>query len=385
MVRRKPIKILVAVDSIVYAPLYAFVERNSTTKSEFLFQIEPVHKPLQISHRHRLKGLAPITYDPVFSPVIEKSNFKNPRYEYTWFGVGDPLRVTRIKWRQSAGLSFEFVGTLISRMAQWIIADRNVKFGHDQTHNYNYVACHPKGMTGYYLAEYLFRTTTNNPLAPTWRPNLEIDHALGVLNMDSRRRPDPEDAVWIAALTMQIGKILMVMAKGNNGSKFNYHPVYKVFPKIPEDYLFTAIVARRDEGNRQHEIEDATKHLTEGLIEAISWFRDENETNQLIKHLKRFYRSRASFALPKRNDPLLLRERGTDIIHEIKDLYPSQLQAETEARTATDSLLASALRSELKLSSTEVNETFNDYFEKLRTANWGNSSEKLWKSTAPTI
>jgi hypothetical protein len=179
---KKPIKIRVALDSIIYAPLYFFVQKNSLNRNaQFHFYIEPVHTNIKAVPREKLRAslsiylnlssLRPIEDDPVFSPVCDKTLFDDwPR---TWFGVGDPLRVRRLQIFKPSFIAYEFIGTLVSRLALWIIAERKCQLAPEYLSDFNYVTCHSRGMTGYYVTEALFRTKYNNPLAPVYAAGQE--------------------------------------------------------------------------------------------------------------------------------------------------------------------------------------------------------------------
>lgn len=376
MSRRMAIRIRVALDSILYAPLYAFVQENSLRKSAFLFYIEPVHDPIQPSDRSKLHSLGPISFDPVFSPVCDKNRFADPKYRNTWFGVGDPLRAHRLAQDLKSEVSCDFLGTLVSKLAFWIITEQKCKLIPDRIKDFNYVACHSKGMTGYYVSETLFKSSGNNPLAPVKKPGQEAQHIFDLLQVDWRRRSD-DDPVWIAAVSTEIGKMMYLKRKyERKGRMVNVRLLYKTIGSglLPSDFVMTAVVGRRDPKNKL--IDEAGKYLKEGLINSIGDLRAGN-TN-FCKNLADFHGSQGLFSLPGKNHPFSLRKEIDEIVEELqkRDLYPTnELFAPVSAKSGTDQLLKAAIKHDLVSGGGESE--INEQFDKLQTNVWG--ADPLWK------
>jgi len=241
---KKNVKIRVALDSIIYAPLYTFVQQNSiNSEAPFRFYIEAVHQNIDLHDDSNLRSLGPIRNDPVFSPVCDKDRFDMTGNRDSWFGVGDPLRVVRLAQYRGEKISYHFLGTLVSRLAFWIISEEKCLAEHlspERAKNFNYVACHSRGMTGYYIAETLFKNECNNPLAPVYLPGKEVQQVFRMLKVDWPRRTESKrDPVWMAAVSTEIGKMLNLRSKYHNEE----HPIQiehlnditsgEVFPNEP--------------------------------------------------------------------------------------------------------------------------------------------------------
>lgn len=397
--RRIPVKILVALDSIIYAPLYAFVQKNSVDfKAKFRFFIEPVHEPINsdTSREQKLDSLAPIQRDPVFSPVIDVDF--HPAHKDTWFGVGDPLRVRRLECYQGRGrpISYDFVGTLVSKLAFWLVGEQQSTFKRRDASKYNMIICHLKGMTGYYLSELFFKKCGNNPLAPVREPGSEVTHLINLLRVDWNRRVLGSDPVWLAALTTEIDKITYIRNHGPEvfrAKLINRNFIYpdevneeengeqsddtEGLTDDPVDFLMTAIVARRSEDIRQQQlIEEVTNILKDGIINAIYDLKQSHTRDQFIKHLTAFYKSRRTFSVPGSGNLFFLKRDLTETVIKLRGIYPDNLLASSEARNVTDLLLRAAIESDLPAGTPQ--NAIDGYVNNYKTNTWSGSN--LWEA-----
>lgn len=384
---RKPINIRVASDTILYAPLYTFVQSNSREKSPpFRFHINHVNSSIKLDEEAEegkdLWALLPIKYDPVFSPVIVKDHFgKNPQ---DWFGVGDPLRVRRlVQSRKDSSDSFKFVASLINKLAFWIVAESHCKF--EKAQNFNYIGCHSVGMTGYLLAESMFLAWNNNPLAPCKIPGREVDLVFRHIKVDRRRRNNTSDPfAWFAAVTSEIDKIRYLTEKHGSTEDWKVKKVHQEFSDIPEDYLLTAIVARSDKEAILNGIKEATHYLTSGIQKEIKRLQsiDEDEQKEFLRDLVDFYWSHGSFRVPWNGKLSFLHRHMFPIIKELKEIYSTYLCAPLAAKEHTDRFLWKAIRSDMRwkgLKQDEIEAKINYYHNLLRTDSW--NAPSLWQST----
>jgi hypothetical protein len=385
--RKRPIKIRVALDSIIYAPLYVFVQQDSLKRTApFRFYVEPVHKGITLEPQEDLVesgsiyqdllSLGPIYEDPVFSPVCDQDWFREePR---TWFGVGDPLRAHRLKLYRGSSISYQFVGTLVSRLAFWIITEQRRQLQPEYMHRFNYVTCHSRGMTGHYVAEVLFRTERNNPLAPVYAPGREVDQVFNFLSQDWPRRTGRiTDPVWAAAVSTEIGRMLTLRNMHKKEHRTVIEPLYQTIgrDKIPSDFLFTAVVARTDNRNAQ-EISHSSAYLKQRLIETIKLLREDPA--EFCRNLAAFYTSHASFTLPAGSRPFWLQRGMKDIaiLEYLQGLYPlNDLYAPRVAKLGTDWLLTQAILQDIR--PRIDNPPFPAIFEELRPDRW-EAADSLW-------
>jgi hypothetical protein len=385
---RKTIRINVAVDSIIYAPLYAFVEKTSNDNtSKFNFLINPTSDPPRLQTPHDLSGLSPIIYDPTFSPVIDRTIIKKDKD--LLFGVGDPLRIKRLVLSKGNSISdnhYDFLGTLVSKPALWLVIEHKCISNLTNIANYNYVGCHSEGMTGYYLSEIIFKRKGNNPLAPVNHAGTELECWDYILEADNKRRQGRNgvvDPVWLAAVSTEIDEAIYRKEKSyHNGESPMYYFLPEEFNIIPKDFLFTAIVARKpQEKATQALIDDAKDVLIQGLSEIIEKVNSGNGHQEVADHLYEFYNARTSFSLPKYSTK---KSEQMQFIHQIlniletKEIYPYDLRASVSAKQETDRILKQCIRSEIKakgLTKEENRQLFTRYFEELKTDKW---KEGLW-------
>jgi len=394
---RQPVNIRVAFDTILYAPIYTFVQRHSQNgRSDFRFHIIPVRSSIEPKLGGDLSALAPIQKDPVFTTVIKKVHFRTEQHKYDWFGIGDPLRVRRlIQLRNDPhSFSYDFVGTLIDKLAFWIVTESHCDFKEANLWQYNYVACQSVGMTGYYLAETLFKTDRSNPLAPSRTPGREVHHMFKLLEVDMNRRatiktgsnPDP---VWFAAVSTEIDKILYLTRKYDSDWSLHFDSINLAFQKneekkIDHDFLLTAIVARRYDRDeeQQKKLMKAEEILIEGVTEEIGRLQsaDNKIRKEFLSDLVDFYWSCGSFSLPGSSQLLRFGHDLHDVLDSIKDIYPSSLVAPLKAKTETDKFLRRAIRSELERNGDQVSEIkVNAHFDDLCTDSWQARCNQLWK------
>ena len=275
-------------------------------------------------------------------------------------------------------ISHQFLGTLISRLAFWIISEEKCLDSPLFIKNFNYVACHSKGMTGYYVTEALFKTEYNNPLAPVYIPGKEVENIFRLLDIDWPRRvehtnyPDP---VCIAAISTEIGKMLNWKNFHDGQREIRIERLNDVAGAgiIPNDFLFTAIVARKSTTDAQ-EIADASQYLREGVIESIRELRVD--PNKFSRSLAAFYSTHASFLLPGKNNPFLLKREIKKIVANLGDLYPKTgLCAPVEAMTGTNDLLCKAIKHDLMPGAAQT--VIDDHFNNLQTNSW-DAGGTLW-------
>lgn len=398
-IKRIQVNIRVAFDTILYAPVYTFVHRNSRRlRSEFNYHIIPVRSPIETAGASELSALAPIVKDPTFSSVIQKAYFRANGHEHDWFGIGDPLRVRRLIQLRGDDhqFSFDFIGTLIDKLAFWVVTEPHCTFAEEKLWRFNYVACQSIGMTGYYLTESLFKTEGNNPIAPTRMPGQEVEHIFKMYENEKTRRSNlsgasDNDPVWLAAVSTEIDKILYFRGKyDSHGVPFYVGSIIQAFQrntrrKLEREYLFTAIVARRNERDpdEQKTIERAKRDLWEGINHEIKRIKsdDPKERKSFIKDLCEFYWSRSSFIPPYASELKNLEHDLRDVIDEIKDLYATNMIASYKARIETNNLLKRAIESELQRNGNgDVMHKVTQHYNNLQTDTWQATHNQLWRS-----
>jgi hypothetical protein len=355
MPRSQVVYINLPLGSIIYAPLYVAAFR-STPDFNFRFSSQP--DPIFPAQHQWRRAFAPIIIDPVFSPVIQRQHFK--RNDKSWFAVGDPLRVRRLV--EHHGLdqcAFTFLGTLVTRLAFWTLTERRGPYRASEDRVYNYIACHTPGMTGYHLAEHLFRVNAAyNPLAPT-TPGQEVEHFFRMLGADWQRTSPGtdryfDDPVTFAVLTTEIGNVLYHLNRFSNSGKvfFDVELVGKRFfpSKLPsDDFIMTAIVARRydDNPDRAALVKAAGEVLREKLLDALQLLRSDPQA--FAGKLSEFYSNYSgSFASP--TDPDDADAYLLDTVTRIANIYSggNDLVPSGDARAHTDRLLSLSLRSEYR-------------------------------------
>src|ERR1700687_243380 len=152
---KKPLIINLALDSVLYAPLYVAVQRHHRTRSKFRFRFDCPRGQIEPSRRST-DPVNALHYDPVFSPVIDRNHWKSRLLngiQNNWFAVGDPLRPIRLQEEHPHNISYSFVGSLVARAAFWAVVETS------KPSQYNYVACHAVEMTGDDLADHLLHTS----------------------------------------------------------------------------------------------------------------------------------------------------------------------------------------------------------------------------------
>ena len=378
--KRKIVNIRVAFDTILYSPLYTFVQNNSLDDdSRFLFRIKPVHEPIRPVASGELKALAPIDHDPVFSEVIHKDNFQV--FENDWFGVADPLRVRRLLLHHTAdSISFDFVGTFVDELAFWLITESHCQVDTNSRWKYNYVACQSKGMTGYYLAERIFTQPKNNPLAPSKLPGHELIHFFDLLKADDKRKErSVTDPVWLAAVSTEIGKIIYMKGRYGFSDRFRDHYIPNIFPELaPKKFLLTAIVARKYTDSQQDEVNEAVEYLKKKLQEEILRLqsRNPNTCRDFLEDLIDFYWGHASFELPGNGRLFGLRRNLETSLKQLSTIYTQTLAADPEAKTTTDAFLKEAIKSDLTQSTGSAPAAkVTRLYQQLQTDTWGKG---LW-------
>lgn len=380
------IRIHIASDTILYAPLYTFVQNNSRdTYSPYNFQIIPVHSGISLDtegeSRHDLQAFLPIKDDPVFSKVIIKEEFDDNRFD--WIGIGDPLRVRRlVQYHQANNISCEFAATLIDKMAFWVVTEKRCNL--DSFWNFNYIGCHPLGMTGYYLSESLFVNGYNNPLAPSRVPGQEIDQVIRHIKYDRKRRNGAsDDPVWFAAVSTEIDKMLFSTKHDRYPKDWKIKTIQEVFPDfVPNDYLLTAIVARKEQGKLGDDIRSATGFLVKGIANDIRRLQiaDNVIEEDFLDDLVDFYWSHGSYRVPGGGTLYNLRKNLRQVLRRIRDVYTPTLSAPFKAKQETDSFLRFAIRSDLRRkghAGKELEVKLAYYYERLNTDTW--NANTLWQ------
>lgn len=368
----KPIKVRVALDSVIYAPVYVFIQRNSIQKSpSFRFHIEDVSENFRFSLDPAPPFLRAIEYDPVFSCVMDPDNYRSR----TWFGIGDPLRVRRlVLGKKSLTERYNFVGTLVSQLALWLITESRIGERARDVGHYNYVGCHPEGMTGHVFSKFLFKNPHHDPLAPVKEPGSELKFLTKLLKQDIPRRVNYADPVWFGAVSTEIDEAVNCRTKP---TPLSYRFLFDIFENsnIPKDYLFTSIVARGC-AVEQSEIEEATGYLHDGLLKSIGMLRDPAQRPEFIRLLHEFYRSHRAFRVSTKSVwPYLQKKFLKEVMEKIYDIYPADLLSNRQAVTNTDEWLEYALSG---FSTTEKQALFN----RIRTSTWRGEG-LLWKRHKP--
>ncbi len=381
---RNIVIIALPLPSIVYAPLYVAIDRINRSNHNYKFWVKCQRGPILVAkHQTKRRAFAPSYIDPVFSPVIDTEYFENnPR---CWFAVGDPLRVRRLAENERANnLSYRFLGTLVDQLAFWVVGEKR-SFGRDQG-RYNYVSCHMRGMTGYYLAERIFNVSNSySPLAPAM-PGTEVRHYFKMVEIDWQRKKsagdDGEDPIHFAAITTEVGELIHNVQRLSKERVFKHGRVSELFEgKIQnDDFIMTALIARVNNKNADEEskIRRASELLVENILNSLATLRQD--PHAFGQELVNFYlEHRATFGSP--TDPNDGNAYIDLVLRELKGVYRNSenLLASESARSNTDKLLRMWLRSDLmQVSARGREDSVEKEFNQICTDTWQGAEGNLW-------
>lgn len=397
---QKPVKIMVALPSILYAPIYVFQEMQRINGiGEYRFHIELPDKYVndpQIEIRPlvtigqtevRLDAFAPIVYDPLFSPIVNDKFID--KYPDIWFGVGDPVRLRRMTFgEERSDIDYRIIGTLVNKLAYWVVAERKCGFKSTEIDRYNLIACHSRGMTGYHIADHIFKRSLKdkpsiNPLAPTANPGSEVEYYFNILKIDLKRRSgilDENDPVWMGAVTTEIGQIHKFLKSEQMERKVYLYPVHKHFPdKLGSDaFIMTSIIARRYENKAKNsKVKRAAEVLRKGVINAITLLN--KEPKQFAKHLKQFYICHTdTFMAPDAENNMESCDLFMIYYEQLRRIYSASLCTNSKVRKATDEILRRSIASDIRNNGAKDTDTRVKYvLDQLKTSTWG-EYDKHW-------
>jgi hypothetical protein len=390
------IYIRLALKSVLYAPILAFIGNYIAKGKDFEFIIEIADEEIETGFWKNLNALTAIEYDPVFSPVIEIDKYLKDRY----FAVGDPLRVRRLMLgKDLENFEYNFLGTLIQQLAFWIISENGkCSYNNEDVFKFNLVTCHSKGMTGYYLAETIFKLKKHDPLAPTKKPGNEVNIFEKLLELDMKERRlqdiskilniDKEDPVWFAAISTEYSDVYSLASrrrKINNKEFISKKYLPKTFTSLQNNYCMTAIVARNSEENREI-ISSARNVLKDGIISEIKLLtsKSHQERKEFAIHLKDFFNHTPDEKLKlKESDSysnlIEMLERSVDIplelLKTITRIYPSNLITTIQTKNDTDKFIDMAISSDLN-GQTNIRNLKKSCYDDLKTDTW--NANELW-------
>lgn len=403
----------VPIGSILYAPLLVLHEQNhQDRKSKFRFHIVRTDGEIKLSKKkigkYNLHALAPLSFDPCFSPVIDSARYKGKKeYMKSWFALGDPLRVIRlIQGIDTAGrVSFSWLGNLIGRLSFWVAYEAT-----NSPRLYNIVACHDRGMTGYHIAATLFGPQTLpfslfNPLAQTQQPGAEVDYFFKMYAEDKLRRFSDDDGVVFALVTTEIAKLrhhlsnkhkkaftngdllyrhLKEFVKENAGSSKDIKRLSDWYASNDGRFLMTSIVARKcgeGEPDGYSPNPEAENFLRDGLIRAIELFGSDSVrfTTLLERSLQRHLGYYGQHHIPPPSD-------WEEVVPSLRAAYTEKLISDNNTAAATDGLLEELILSDsfhanvgLERDSDEHMKHAAEVFSKYKTEAWPGAVGNLWQ------
>lgn len=395
---RSDVYIRLAIDSVVYAPLYVFQDmQRKDSDSRFRFKFKPTvteitpADPIQFPgcecnatcRQLGSRGFAPTAFDPTFSPVVDRAYF--PQFRSDWFAVGDPVRIRRLVLsRVKPNVSGNLVGSLIVRPAYWVVVDRSVQCDPSVRRCFNLVACQPRGTTGFHLADLAFRGRCQgcpefDSLAPTARPGAEVDYYFRLLEAEHRFRKSTQPAQQppkaFAVVTPDIGRIQYQKSRRQLSDQLESHPVAAWLPDDinSHSFIMTGIVARHyDQEDEQKQVDEASRTLRAGVAKAISLLRDD--VDKFLFHLGRCYVSHGGFTPPDAPTLGLFRasRHFSAYVAQLKDFYNQSKDLTTDAATRreTDSLLGQSIESDLRHFGSVCSHTKEYVLDRVGTHSW---------------